>query len=76
MEVQEAFVKVLEQAKAYLLKPDEHLHGLNLINSTNLDYFQSQHQAEMLSLKAQFLHKLGEDDAGKLICTMRIVFNL
>ena len=64
MEVQEAFVKVLEQANAYLLSPEEHVHGLNLINSTNLDYFQSQHQAEMLNMKAQFLQKIGEDDAG------------
>ncbi|KAL6768445.1 hypothetical protein ACKKBF_B39155 [Auxenochlorella protothecoides x Auxenochlorella symbiontica] len=64
MEVQEAFVKVREQAKAYLMKPDTHLHGLNLINSTNLDYFQPQHQAEMINLKAQFLAALGEGDAA------------
>ena len=32
------------QAKAFLLKPEDHLHGLNLISSTNLDYFQPQHQ--------------------------------
>ena len=64
MEVQEAFVKVVEQAKAYLLKREEYVHGLNLINSTNLDYFQSQHQADMLQLKAQFLQALGEEDAA------------
>jgi transformation/transcription domain-associated protein len=64
MEVQEAFVKVQEQAKAYMLRPAEHLHGLNLINSTNMDYFQPPHQAEMVSLKAQFLDLLGEHDAA------------
>ena len=26
-------------------RPEELVHGLNLINSTNLDYFQPQHQA-------------------------------
>lgn len=61
MEVQEAFVKVQEQAKAYMLRPSEHLHGLNLINSTNMDYFQPTHQAEMICLKAQFHHLLKEE---------------
>lgn len=46
------------------MKPDTHLHGLNLINSTNLDYFQPQHQAEMINLKGQFLAALGEGDAA------------
>ena len=57
-------LQVAEQAAAYLLHPEEHMHGLNLINSTNLDYFQPQHQAEMINLKAQFLEALGEHDAG------------
>jgi len=64
MEVQEAFVKVQEQARAYMLRPSEHVHGLNLINSTNLDYFQPAHHAEMMSLKGQFLHLLNDDSAG------------
>ena len=65
MEVQEAFVKVQEQAKAYMLRPTQHLQGLNLINSTNMDYFQAPHQAEMICLKAQFLQLLNDQDAGK-----------
>ena len=64
MEVQEAFVKVQEQGKSYLLQPHEHLHGLNLIHSTNMDYFQAPHQSEMINLKAQFLHVLGETEAA------------
>ena len=40
------------------------MQGLNLINSTNLDYFQPQHQAEMINLKAQFFAVLGDSDAG------------
>jgi hypothetical protein len=68
MEVQEAFVKVQEQAKAYMLRPTEHLHGLNLINSTNMDYFQPPHQAEMICLKAQFLQLLNEADQGRFWC--------
>ena len=29
--------------------------GLNLIHTTNLDYFTTQHQAEIFRLKGQFL---------------------
>jgi transformation/transcription domain-associated protein len=64
MEVQEAFVKVQEQAKAYMQQPTEYVHGLNLINSTNLDYFQPAHHAEMICLKGQFLHLLGDESSG------------
>ncbi|KAL4439666.1 hypothetical protein ABPG75_002667 [Micractinium tetrahymenae] len=64
MEVQQAFVKVQEQAKAFLQKPEDHMQGLNLINSTNLDYFSPQHQAEILNLKAQFFAALGDGDAA------------
>jgi transformation/transcription domain-associated protein len=64
MEVQEAFVKVQEQAKAYMLRPAEYVHGLNLIASTNMDYFSPPHQAEMICLKAQFHQKLSEPDVA------------
>eukprot|EP00983_Pelagomonas_calceolata_P065080 1148434-Pelagomonas_calceolata.AAC.2 len=39
MEVQEAFVKIREQARAYLERPAELMAGLNLLSTTNLDYF-------------------------------------
>jgi len=39
MEVQEAFVKIREQARAYLERPTELMAGLNLLSTTNLDYF-------------------------------------
>jgi transformation/transcription domain-associated protein len=60
------YPQVREQAKAFLQKPEDHMQGLNLINSTNLDYFQPQHQAEMINLKAQFFSILGDSDAGVL----------
>ncbi len=61
-------MQVHEQAKAFLQKPEDHMQGLNLINSTNLDYFSPQHQAEMLNLKAQFFAALGDSDAGVWPC--------
>lgn len=68
MRVRIVLMQVQEQAKAFLQKPEDHLQGLNLINSTNLDYFSPQHQAEMLNLKAQFFAALGDGDAGVWPC--------
>ncbi|GFR40173.1 hypothetical protein Agub_g730, partial [Astrephomene gubernaculifera] len=65
MEVQEAFIKIKEQAEAYLdLGPADLCVGLNMISTTNLDYFQSTHQAELFRLKALMQQALGEDDAA------------
>lgn len=58
MEVQEAFVKIREQAKAYLEMKGELASGLNLINNTNLEYFPVKHKAEIFRLKGDFLLKL------------------
>ena len=55
MEVQEAFVKIREQANAYLAMPLDLTAGLNMLNTTNLDYFQNTHQAEFFRLKGVFL---------------------
>jgi transformation/transcription domain-associated protein len=63
MEVQEAFIKVQEQAKAYMQKPSQYIQGLNLINSTNMDYFNPNHHAEMYALKGEFLHRLNDPEA-------------
>jgi transformation/transcription domain-associated protein len=54
MDVQEAFVKIREQAKAYLAGGEEVITGLNLITTTNLEYFTPEHQAEIFRLKGLF----------------------
>ncbi|KAJ0977309.1 hypothetical protein J5N97_012783 [Dioscorea zingiberensis] len=60
MEVQEAFVKIREQAKAYLEMKGELTSGLTLINNTNLEYFPAKHKAEIFRLKGDFLLKLND----------------
>ena len=40
MEVQEAFVKICEQAQAFLAQPAQLAVGLNLVAGQNLNYFQ------------------------------------
>ncbi|KAJ8771163.1 hypothetical protein K2173_023488 [Erythroxylum novogranatense] len=66
MEVQEAFVKIREQAKAYLEMKGELTSGLNLINSTNLEYFPAKHKAEIFRLKGDFLLKLNHSEEANL----------
>ncbi|GAB2260071.1 hypothetical protein Droror1_Dr00010926 [Drosera rotundifolia] len=64
MEVQEAFVKIREQAKAYLEMKGELTSGLNLINSTVLEYFPVKHKAEIFRLKGDFYLKLNDFEAA------------
>ncbi|XWS33857.1 hypothetical protein CRYUN_Cryun22dG0119000 [Craigia yunnanensis] len=66
MEVQEAFVKIREQAKAYLDMKGELTSGLNLINSTNLEYFPVKHKAEIYRIKGDFLLKLNDSEGANL----------
>lgn len=62
--MQEAFVKIREQAKAYLEMKGELASGLNLINSTNLEYFPVKHKAEIFRLKGDFLLKLSDSEGA------------
>ncbi|BDA47386.1 probable transcription-associated protein 1 [Coccomyxa sp. Obi] len=64
MEVQEAFVKIREQAQAFLDQPDQLIAGLNLLSSQNLDYFQTPHQAELFRLEGLFHRALGDPEAA------------
>ncbi|KAA8531972.1 hypothetical protein F0562_006886 [Nyssa sinensis] len=66
MEVQEAFVKIREQAKAYLEMKGELTSGLNLISSTNLEYFPVKNKAEIFRLKGDFLLKLNDCEGANL----------
>ncbi|KAL6959953.1 non-specific serine,threonine protein kinase [Sarracenia purpurea var. burkii] len=66
MEVQEAFVKIREQAKAYLEMKGELTNGLNLIESTNLEYFPVKHKAEIFRLKGDFLLKMNDCEGANL----------
>jgi transformation/transcription domain-associated protein len=64
--LQEAFVKIREQAKAYLEMKGELTSGLNLINSTNLEYFPVKHKAEIFRLRGDFLLKLNDSEDANI----------
>lgn len=58
IEIQEAFLKLREQAKCHFQNPQELNQGLEVINNTNLGYFAPSQKAEFYTLKGMFLSKL------------------
>ncbi|KAF2204446.1 hypothetical protein GQ43DRAFT_387954 [Delitschia confertaspora ATCC 74209] len=60
IEIQEAFLKLREQAKCHYQNRSELTSGLDVINNTNLSYFGQQQKAEFYTLKGMFLAKLGQ----------------
>ena len=57
IEIQEAFLKLREQAKCHYQNPNDLQTGLDVINNTNLSYFGPQQKAEFYTLKGMFLAK-------------------
>lgn len=62
IEIQEAFLKLREQAKCHLQNPKELATGLDVIANTNLAFFGNPQKAEFFALKGESLAKLGQDD--------------
>ena len=62
IEIQEAFLKLREQAKCHYQNQSELTSGLDVINNTNLNYFGNQQKAEFFTLKGMFLAKLGQKE--------------
>lgn len=62
IEIQEAFLKLREQAKCCYQNRNELTSGLDVINNTNLNYFGAQQKAEFYTLKGMFLAKLNNKE--------------
>ena len=62
IEIQEAFLKLREQAKCHYQNKEELNSGLDVINNTNLNYFGQQQKAEFFTLKGMFLAKLNNKE--------------
>ncbi|TID14916.1 hypothetical protein CANINC_004587 [Pichia inconspicua] len=70
IEIQEAFLKLREQAKCHYQNPSELSTGLDVISNTNLVYFAAQQKAEFITLKGMFLAKLNvPDEANQAFAT-------
>ncbi|KAI8605964.1 hypothetical protein EDD21DRAFT_315697 [Dissophora ornata] len=65
IEIQEAFLKLREQAKCHFQNEAELTTGLEVINNTNLMYFSPNQKAEFFTMKGMFLAKLSlHEDAN------------
>ncbi|KAG9303929.1 hypothetical protein G9A89_005839 [Geosiphon pyriformis] len=61
IEIQEAFLKLREQAKCHYHNPGEVTLALDVINNTNLNYFGPQQKAEFHTLKGMVMAKMSRD---------------
>lgn len=62
IEIHEAFLKLMEQAKCYYEKPDELNTGIEVIGNTNLTYFSDTQKAEFITMQGMFLTKKNENE--------------
>ncbi|CCK69614.1 histone acetyltransferase TRA1 KNAG_0C05130 [Huiozyma naganishii CBS 8797] len=78
IEIQEAFLKLREQAKCHYQNMNELTTGLDVISNTNLVYFNTGQKAEFFTLKGMFLSKLkAYDEANQAFATaVQIDLNL
>ena len=76
MDVVDAFAKLREQIVNCLVDGSAKMlnGGLNIINNTNLEYFNQEQKAELFRLKAMFLNKLGNQaKANNLFCQATMI---
>ncbi|EER41047.1 histone acetylase complex subunit Paf400 [Histoplasma capsulatum H143] len=76
IEIQEAFLKLREQAKCHYQNPKELNSGLDVINNTNLNYFNAQQKAEFYTLKGMFLAKLNHTNEANEAFGVALYYDL
>ncbi|KFY73637.1 hypothetical protein V499_06289 [Pseudogymnoascus sp. VKM F-103] len=76
IEIQEAFLKLREQAKCHYQDSNELNQGLDVINNTNLNYFGPQQKAEFYTLKGMFLEKLSQKSEAEEAFGMALFFDI
>jgi transformation/transcription domain-associated protein len=76
IEIQEAFLKLREQAKCHYQNQTELTNGLDVINNTNLNYFGPNQKAEFYTLKGMFLEKLKQRSDAAEAYGMALFFDI
>ena len=76
IEIQEAFLKLREQAKCHYQNRTELNNGLDVINNTNLNYFGAQQKAEFYTLKGMFLAKLQHQEEANEAFGVALYYDL
>lgn len=76
IEIQEAFLKLREQAKSHYQNPNELTQGLEVINNTNLAYFNLMQKSEFYTLKGMFLARLGLTEEANQVFTQAVTMDM
>ena len=76
IEIQEAFLKLREQAKCHYQNQAELPSGLEVINNTNLAYFNHMQKSEFYTLKGMFLARLGMQDEANQVFTQAVTMDM
>jgi transformation/transcription domain-associated protein len=76
IEVQDAFTKLCEHIKCYFRLPLPLMRGvLDIINTTNLNYFSAVQKAEFFHLRAEFYSRTGAyEEAAKAYSTAVLLY--
>jgi transformation/transcription domain-associated protein len=76
IDLQEAFAKLREQIKCFTGLPAYYRTAVDIINSTNLEFFNAQQRAEFFQLKGDFLQRLGSyEEATTAFSTSVLLFD-
>ncbi|KAG5221804.1 Transcription-associated protein [Salix suchowensis] len=62
IEITEAFLKLREEGRCHYQKPNNAQAGLEVINNTNLTYFNASQKAEFYTLKGMFHARFGRNE--------------
>lgn len=78
IEIQDAFLKLREQTKCYMTEANDLPLALEVVNATNLNYFNASQKAEFFTIKAVVYMRLGMlDEANKILAqAVQIDLNL
>lgn len=76
IEIQDAFSKLKEQTQCYVDNPGELPTALEVIQATNLNYFNGIQKAEFFAMKGQILSKLGMSDEANRVFAQAVQIDL
>lgn len=76
IEIQDAFLKLREQAKCYMDNPAELPTALEVVNATNLNYFSGLQKGEFFALRSIILARLGMVDEANRVFAQAVQIDL
>lgn len=76
IEIQDAFLKLREQAKCHMERPGDLPHALEVVNATNLNYFSSLQKGEFFALRSVILSRLGMFEEANRVFAQAVQIDL